>query len=61
MLEYHCATSRITRSYPSPLGIMPIHQFRSKHNKYRKKPLWESNPIPLGPKVLSHPQDTTKL
>ncbi|MFS7978110.1 putative polyribonucleotide nucleotidyltransferase [Helianthus anomalus] len=25
-LEYHRATSGTTRSYPSPLGIMPIHQ-----------------------------------
>ncbi|MFS7955305.1 hypothetical protein Hanom_Chr07g00641111 [Helianthus anomalus] len=38
-LEYHRATSRTTRSYPSPLGIMPIHQFRRKPNKYEKTPL----------------------
>ncbi|MFS7974772.1 hypothetical protein Hanom_Chr10g00872601 [Helianthus anomalus] len=25
-LEYHRATSGTTRSYPSPLGIMPIQQ-----------------------------------
>ncbi|MFS7944275.1 hypothetical protein Hanom_Chr06g00510161 [Helianthus anomalus] len=37
-LEYHRATSGTTRSYPSPLGIMPIHQFRSKPNKYGKTP-----------------------
>ncbi|MFS7984357.1 hypothetical protein Hanom_Chr11g00985551 [Helianthus anomalus] len=33
-LEYHRATSGTTRSYPSPLGIMPIHQFRRKPNKF---------------------------
>ncbi|MFS8027254.1 hypothetical protein Hanom_Chr16g01496501 [Helianthus anomalus] len=55
-LEYHRATSETTRSYPSPLGIMPIHQFRRKPNKYGKNPLWESNPEPIGPKALSHPQ-----
>ncbi|MFS7918808.1 hypothetical protein Hanom_Chr03g00205491 [Helianthus anomalus] len=38
-LEYHRAISETTRSYPSPLGIMPILQFRSKPNKYRKTPL----------------------
>ncbi|MFS7979746.1 hypothetical protein Hanom_Chr10g00931311 [Helianthus anomalus] len=42
-LEYHRATSGITRSYPSPLDIMHIHQFRRKPNKYGKTPLWESN------------------
>ncbi|MFS7895212.1 hypothetical protein Hanom_Chr00s002522g01701121 [Helianthus anomalus] len=36
-LEYHRATCGTTRSYPSPLGIMSIHQFRSKPNKYGKK------------------------
>ncbi|MFS7997207.1 hypothetical protein Hanom_Chr12g01138951 [Helianthus anomalus] len=33
-LEYNRATSGTTRSYPSPLDIMHIHQFRCKHNKY---------------------------
>ncbi|MFS7940032.1 hypothetical protein Hanom_Chr05g00458881 [Helianthus anomalus] len=28
--------SGIIRSYQSPLGIMPIHQFRKKPNKYGK-------------------------
>ncbi|MFS7967889.1 hypothetical protein Hanom_Chr09g00791101 [Helianthus anomalus] len=37
-LEYHRATSGTTRLYPSPLGIMPIHQFRRKPNKYGKTP-----------------------
>ncbi|MFS7926081.1 hypothetical protein Hanom_Chr04g00292811 [Helianthus anomalus] len=55
-LEYHRATSGTTRSYPSPLGIMPIHQFRRKPNKYGKTPLWESNPGPIGTKALSHPK-----
>ncbi|MFS7953464.1 hypothetical protein Hanom_Chr07g00618951 [Helianthus anomalus] len=32
-LEYHRATSGTTRSYPSPLSIMPIHQFMRKPNK----------------------------
>ncbi|MFS7945043.1 hypothetical protein Hanom_Chr06g00519321 [Helianthus anomalus] len=41
-LEYHRATSGTIRSYPSPLGIMSIHQFRRKPNKYEKKNLlWE--------------------
>ncbi|MFS7919671.1 hypothetical protein Hanom_Chr03g00215421 [Helianthus anomalus] len=40
-LEYDCATSGTIRSYPSPLGIMPIHQFRRKRNKYEK------NPVPI--------------
>ncbi|MFS7970108.1 hypothetical protein Hanom_Chr09g00817111 [Helianthus anomalus] len=35
-LEYHRATSGTTRSYPSTLGIMSIHQFRRKPNKYGK-------------------------
>ncbi|KAM0061762.1 hypothetical protein Hdeb2414_s0004g00139921 [Helianthus debilis subsp. tardiflorus] len=35
-LEYHRVTSGTTRSYPSPLGILPIHQFRRKPNKYEK-------------------------
>ncbi|MFS7971140.1 hypothetical protein Hanom_Chr09g00829191 [Helianthus anomalus] len=35
-LEYHRAISGTTRSYPSPLGILPIHQFRGKPNKYEK-------------------------
>ncbi|MFS8008403.1 hypothetical protein Hanom_Chr14g01272371 [Helianthus anomalus] len=43
-LEYHRATSRITRSYPSPLGIVSIHKFRRKPNNMGKTPLWESNP-----------------
>ncbi|MFS7933870.1 hypothetical protein Hanom_Chr04g00384871 [Helianthus anomalus] len=38
-LEYHRVTSRTTRSYPSPLDIMPIHQFRRKPDKYWKNPL----------------------
>ncbi|MFS8026434.1 hypothetical protein Hanom_Chr16g01486681 [Helianthus anomalus] len=38
-LEYYRATSGTTRSYPSPLGIMSIHQFRRKTNKYVKIPL----------------------
>ncbi|MFS7982871.1 hypothetical protein Hanom_Chr11g00967871 [Helianthus anomalus] len=38
-LEYHCAINGTTRSYPSPLGIMHIHQFRRKPNKYGKTPL----------------------
>ncbi|MFS7927770.1 hypothetical protein Hanom_Chr04g00313041 [Helianthus anomalus] len=38
-LEYNRAISGTTRSYPSPLGIMPIHQFRRKPNKYEKTPL----------------------
>ncbi|MFS8009794.1 hypothetical protein Hanom_Chr14g01289541 [Helianthus anomalus] len=54
-LEYHRATSGTTRSYPSPLDIMSIHQFRRKPNKYGKIPLWESNPGPIGPKILSQP------
>ncbi|MFS7949943.1 hypothetical protein Hanom_Chr06g00577561 [Helianthus anomalus] len=37
-LEYHRATSGTTRSYPSPLGILPIHQFRRKPNKYGETP-----------------------
>ncbi|MFS7939118.1 hypothetical protein Hanom_Chr05g00447951 [Helianthus anomalus] len=37
LLEYHRVTGGITRSYPSPLGIMSIHQFKSKHNKYGKR------------------------
>ncbi|MFS8001431.1 hypothetical protein Hanom_Chr13g01190321 [Helianthus anomalus] len=42
-LEHHRATNGTIRSYSSPLGIMPIHQFRRKPHKYRKTPLWESN------------------
>ncbi|MFS7889826.1 hypothetical protein Hanom_Chr00s000005g01611621 [Helianthus anomalus] len=38
-LEYHRATSGTTRSYPSSLDIMSIHQFRRKPNKYEKKNL----------------------
>ncbi|MFS8000099.1 hypothetical protein Hanom_Chr12g01174391 [Helianthus anomalus] len=57
-MEYHRATSGTTRSYPSPIGIMPIHQFRRKPNKYGKTPLWESNPRPIGPETLSHPQES---
>ncbi|MFS8019407.1 hypothetical protein Hanom_Chr15g01403421 [Helianthus anomalus] len=52
-LEFHRATSGTTRSYLSPLGIIPIHQFRKKTNKYGKTPLWKSNPRPIGPKALS--------
>ncbi|KAJ0682942.1 hypothetical protein HanPI659440_Chr16g0652911 [Helianthus annuus] len=37
-LEYHRATSGTTRSYPSRLGIIHIHQFRRKPNKYEKTP-----------------------
>ncbi|MFS8025528.1 hypothetical protein Hanom_Chr16g01476151 [Helianthus anomalus] len=37
-LEYHRATSGTTRSYPSPLDIMPIHQFKRKPNRYGKNP-----------------------
>ncbi|MFS7995744.1 hypothetical protein Hanom_Chr12g01121561 [Helianthus anomalus] len=39
LLKYHRATSGTTRSYPSPLGIMAIQQFRRKPNKYEKTPL----------------------
>ncbi|MFS8034060.1 hypothetical protein Hanom_Chr17g01576751 [Helianthus anomalus] len=35
-LEYHRAISGTTRSYPTPPGIMSIHQFRNKPNKYEK-------------------------
>ncbi|MFS8018857.1 hypothetical protein Hanom_Chr15g01396981 [Helianthus anomalus] len=49
-LEYYRVISGTTRSYPSPLGIMSIHQFRRKLNKYGKTPLWESNPSPISPK-----------
>ncbi|MFS7986188.1 hypothetical protein Hanom_Chr11g01007451 [Helianthus anomalus] len=35
-LEYDRATSGTTRSYRSPLCIIPIHQFRRKPNKYGK-------------------------
>ncbi|MFS7967152.1 hypothetical protein Hanom_Chr09g00782421 [Helianthus anomalus] len=38
-LEYHRAISGTTRSYSSSLGIMLIHQFRRKPNKYGKNPL----------------------
>ncbi|MFS8030482.1 hypothetical protein Hanom_Chr17g01534581 [Helianthus anomalus] len=38
-LQYHRATSGTTRSYPAPLGIMYIHQFKRKPNKYGKTPL----------------------
>ncbi|MFS8010470.1 hypothetical protein Hanom_Chr14g01297451 [Helianthus anomalus] len=45
-LEYHRATSRITRSYPSPLGNnMPIHQFRRKPNKSGKTPFVGIEPM----------------
>ncbi|MFS8018032.1 hypothetical protein Hanom_Chr15g01387391 [Helianthus anomalus] len=37
-LEYHRVTRGTTRSYPSPLGIMP-QQFRRKPNKHGKNPL----------------------
>ncbi|MFS7895576.1 hypothetical protein Hanom_Chr00s003057g01708381 [Helianthus anomalus] len=37
-LEYYRSTSGTTRSYPSPLGIIPIHQFKRKPNKYGKNP-----------------------
>ncbi|MFS8032886.1 hypothetical protein Hanom_Chr17g01562951 [Helianthus anomalus] len=37
-LECHRATRGTTRSYTSPLGIMP-HQFRRKPNKHGKIPL----------------------
>ncbi|MFS7971991.1 hypothetical protein Hanom_Chr09g00839351 [Helianthus anomalus] len=33
-LEYHRVTSGTTRSYSSLLGIMHIHQFRRKPDKY---------------------------
>ncbi|MFS7996808.1 hypothetical protein Hanom_Chr12g01134141 [Helianthus anomalus] len=36
-LEYHRTTRGITRSYPSPLGIIS-HQFRRKSNKHGKTP-----------------------
>ncbi|MFS7964715.1 hypothetical protein Hanom_Chr08g00753601 [Helianthus anomalus] len=56
-LEYYRATSGTTRSYPSPLGIMAIHQFRRKPNKCGKKlRLWKSNPGPIGSKTLSTPK-----
>ncbi|MFS7983770.1 hypothetical protein Hanom_Chr11g00978401 [Helianthus anomalus] len=38
-MKYHRATSGTTRSYPSPLGIMPIYKYRRKPNKYEKTPL----------------------
>ncbi|MFS7965417.1 hypothetical protein Hanom_Chr09g00762011 [Helianthus anomalus] len=38
-LEYHRAINRIIRSYPSPLGIMSIHQFRRNPNNYGKNPI----------------------
>ncbi|MFS8028093.1 hypothetical protein Hanom_Chr16g01506441 [Helianthus anomalus] len=60
-LEYHRVTSGTTRSYPSPLGLMPIHQFRRKPNKYGKKTLVRIEPSTYWSKVLSHPQDTTRL
>ncbi|MFS7997621.1 hypothetical protein Hanom_Chr12g01143931 [Helianthus anomalus] len=57
-VEYHRATSGITRSYPSLLGIMPIHQFRRKLNKYGKTHLCKSNAGPNNPKILSHSKIT---
>ncbi|MFS7986770.1 hypothetical protein Hanom_Chr11g01014181 [Helianthus anomalus] len=51
-LEYHHATNRTTRSYPSPLGIMHMHQFRRKPNKYGKTSLI---------RIESHLQNTTRL
>ncbi|MFS8013208.1 hypothetical protein Hanom_Chr14g01330101 [Helianthus anomalus] len=48
-LEYHHATSGTIRSYPSPLGIIHIYQFRSKPNKYEKTSLWKSNTGPICP------------
>ncbi|MFS7924360.1 hypothetical protein Hanom_Chr03g00271661 [Helianthus anomalus] len=36
-LKYHRATDGTTKSYPSPLGIILIHQFKRKPNKYEKK------------------------
>ncbi|MFS8001930.1 hypothetical protein Hanom_Chr13g01196111 [Helianthus anomalus] len=61
-LEYHRVTSRTTRSYLSPLGIMPIHQFRRKPSKYGKNPLFVRIELRIcWSKVLSHPQDTTRL
>ncbi|MFS7904428.1 hypothetical protein Hanom_Chr01g00035911 [Helianthus anomalus] len=38
-LDYYRVTSGITRSYPFPLGVILIHQFRSQSNKYGKTPL----------------------
>ncbi|MFS7891004.1 hypothetical protein Hanom_Chr05g00451091 [Helianthus anomalus] len=39
LLEYNRATRETIRSYPFSLGIMPIHQFRRKPNKYEKTPI----------------------
>ncbi|MFS7950482.1 hypothetical protein Hanom_Chr07g00583761 [Helianthus anomalus] len=38
LLKYHRVISGSTRSYPSPLSIMSIHQFSRKPNKYGKHP-----------------------
>ncbi|MFS7927765.1 hypothetical protein Hanom_Chr04g00312981 [Helianthus anomalus] len=53
-LEYNRVISGTTRSYSSPLGIMPIHKFMKKPNKYEKTPLVRMNPRPIGHKTLSH-------
>ncbi|MFS8024425.1 hypothetical protein Hanom_Chr16g01463101 [Helianthus anomalus] len=52
----HCATSGTTRSYPSPLGIMHIHQFRRKPNKYGKTPLVGIEPRTYWSQSLIPPQ-----
>ncbi|MFS7945115.1 hypothetical protein Hanom_Chr06g00520221 [Helianthus anomalus] len=55
-LEYHHVISGITRSYPSPLGIMHIHKFKRKPNKYEKNLLVKIEPRTYWFKVLSHPK-----
>ncbi|MFS7899665.1 hypothetical protein Hanom_Chr00s071463g01789091 [Helianthus anomalus] len=60
-LEYHRATRGTTRSYPSPLGIMP-HQFSRKPNKHGKTSIVGIEPMTyIGPKALAHHQDATRL
>ncbi|MFS8007543.1 hypothetical protein Hanom_Chr14g01262251 [Helianthus anomalus] len=60
-LEYHRDTSGTTRSYPSPLGIMPTHQFRSKLNKYGKKLLVVIELRTYYFQSLITPQNATRL
>ncbi|MFS8022894.1 hypothetical protein Hanom_Chr16g01444881 [Helianthus anomalus] len=43
-LEYYRVNSVTTRSYPSLVGMLPIHRFRSKPNKYGKNPLMRIEP-----------------
>ncbi|MFS8030581.1 hypothetical protein Hanom_Chr17g01535681 [Helianthus anomalus] len=65
-LEYHRVTSGTTRLYPYPLGILLIHQFRRKPNKYGKNPFcgnrtqdllvpkpYSTPKMPLGYKAMS--------